>query len=345
MAIFVIQRINKQYRQSFLFIIQDSSREKFIPVLLDNPFAIFTFDQNALAFQVVQSNFNLIPQFNPLNNNQNNLKAFLRCYKLNDMKFEDFLFKRTKEYSINNSMTNQELVLNHQKFANQNVIVRLSEIKVTELTFVIIMDQKSKLIKSQSEKIEQLCTWIQICSKNFSKFLKSQMALTYQAQLNQNKYGRIQIKYIQMINKLSHQTENKLSSCSIQMKMKQIFQFYESSYNIKIKCEYHIEPDYTIITNQQILNKLLFGLMQILVKLNQKYVDFKLQEQSGFLDIFISLNQLTTFNLELKKNNQFRKALKILGPFDQAIFNQENVLVRIYTNMEILSDSQPFNSK
>ncbi|CAK62651.1 unnamed protein product (macronuclear) [Paramecium tetraurelia] len=342
MAIFVIQGINKKYRQSFLFVIQDYSKEKFIPLLFDNPFAIFTFDQNTLAFQVVQSNFNQFPQFNPLNNNQNNLKAFLRNYKLNDMKFEDFLFKRTKEYSIDNSMNNQELVLNHQKFANQNVIVKLSEVQVTELTFVIIMDQKSKLIKSQIEKIEQLCTWIQICSKSFSKFLKSQMALTYQAQLDQSKYGRIQIKYIQMINKLSHQTKKTLSSCSIQKKMKQIFQFYESSYNIKIKCDYRIEPDYTIVTNQQILNKLLFGLMQILVKLNQKDVNFKLQEELGFLDIFISLNQLTTFDLELKKNNQFRRALKILGPQDQPIFNQENVLVRIYTNMEILSDLQPF---
>lgn len=56
------------------------------------------------------------------------------------MKLEDFLFKRTKEYSSENYINNQELLLNHQKFANQNVIVKLSEIKVTELTFVIIMD-------------------------------------------------------------------------------------------------------------------------------------------------------------------------------------------------------------
>ncbi|CAD8099646.1 unnamed protein product [Paramecium primaurelia] len=344
MAIFVIQRINKQYRQSFLFIIQDYQKEKFIPLLFDNPFAIFTFDQNTLAFQVVQSNFTQFPQFNPLNNNQNNLKAFLRNYKINNtMKFEDFLFKRTKEYTNENSINNQEFILNHQKFANQNIIIKLSEVKVTELTFVIIMDQKSKLIKSQSEKIEQLCAWIQICSKSFSKFLKSQMALTYKAQLDQNKYGKIQIKYMQMINKLSHQTENTLSSCQIQIKLKQIFQYYESSYNIKIKCEYHIQPDYTIITNKQILNKLLFGLMKILVKINEKQVDFILQEQSEFLDIFISLNQLNIFNLELMKKNQYRKALKILGPFDQAIFTQENLIIRIYKNMEILKDLKPFN--
>ncbi|CAD8124155.1 unnamed protein product [Paramecium sonneborni] len=343
MAMFVIQRINRQYRQSFLFIIQDYQKEKFIPLLFDNPFAIFTFDQNNLSFQVLQSNFDQFPQFNPLNNNQNNLKAFLRNYKLNDIKFEDFLYKRTKEYTQDNSIINKELLLNHQKFKNQNIVVKFSEFKVADLTFVIIMDQKQKLINSQSEKIQYLCSWIQICSKSLAKFFKIQMTLTQQAQFNQNQFYKIEMKYISMINKLSQQIENNLSYCKIQNKMKQIFSFYESQYNIKIQCEYRISSDYTIITNTQLFNQLLFDLMKLLTKMNKTCVHFILQEQLQFLDILICINQLQTFNTELMKKNQFRRALKIIGPFDQTIFNSENIIIRIYKNMEILQELKPFN--
>ncbi|CAD8204454.1 unnamed protein product [Paramecium pentaurelia] len=341
MAIFVLQRTNKQYRQSFLFTITDNSQEMIIPLLLDDPFAYFTFDQNHLSFQIKLSNFSEFPQFNPFQQNQSNLKALLRKYVIFGTTLEDFIFNRVNTHN-NKLLVNKILELNNHKKPNEKLIIKYSEFYITELMFMIVIDQKQQIILSQKQKIQKLEKGIKVFIDGINKFLQAQLNLINKSNLDRNSFYKMQTKLMYILTKFSITKDIGLSSCNINSKINYFIKLYQKAYNIQIQCQYHMDHDFYIITMKQMLNQLLIKLMTFLSKLNEDQISIEIFSEQNYIDLIIYTKSIAALNVKLQKKTNFRKILKQIGPFDKLIVNQESVIIRLYKNMGHLEDMNPF---
>ncbi|CAD8182655.1 unnamed protein product [Paramecium octaurelia] len=342
MAIFVLQRTNKQYRQSFLFTITDNSQEMIIPLLLDNPFAYFTFDQNHLSFQVRLSNFSEFPQFNQFQQSQTNLKALLRKYAIFGTTLEDFIFNRVNTHN-NKLLVNKILELNNKKKPNEKLIVKYSEFYITELMFMIVVDQKQQIVLSQNQKINKLEKGIKVFIGGINKFLQAQLHLINKSNYDRNSFYKMQTKLMYILTKFSISKDIALSSCDINSKISYFIKLYQKAYNVQIQYRHHhADNDFYIITMKQMLNQLLIKLMTFLSKLNEDQISIEIFSEQNFIDLIIYTKSIAALHVKLQKKTNFRKILKQIGPFDKLIVNQESIIIRLYKNMGHLEDMNPF---
>ncbi|CAD8119886.1 unnamed protein product [Paramecium sonneborni] len=338
MAIFVLQRINKQYRQSFLFTITDNSQEMIIPLLIDNPFAYFTFDQNHLSFQIKLSNFSDFSQLNPFKQNQKNLKALLRKYMIFGTTLEDFIFNRFNTHN-NKLLVNKILELKNQKKPNEKLIIKYSEFYIAELMFMIVIDQKQQVILSQQQKIQKLERGIKAFINGINKFLQAQLNLINRSNYDNHSFYKMQTKLMYILTKFSISKDIELSSCNFNYKIKEYIRLYQKAYNIQFS--YHIEHDFYIITMKQMLNQLLIKLMTFLSRLNEDQILIEISSEQNYIDIIIYVKSVAALNVKIQKKSNFRKILKQIGPYDTIIVNEESVIIRLYKNLGGLEGMNP----
>ncbi|CAD8147501.1 unnamed protein product [Paramecium octaurelia] len=101
------RRLNFQSRNNFLLSQKDNLWEKILPKIVNQPFLLFSFDDEKLEFQ-----HKLSKSLNFQCNNTNELKNFLRTSFHQSLSLEDFFFKQNQRISRNEQGSNTIMISN-----------------------------------------------------------------------------------------------------------------------------------------------------------------------------------------------------------------------------------------
>ncbi|CAD8124419.1 unnamed protein product [Paramecium sonneborni] len=345
MILIPLQRTNKQYRESFLYTSQNNSLDWIIPKLIENPFAVFVYDNETVGFKVKLSNFNINDTFESTNTNLQNLNSFLRNYKLDGNTLEAFFLNRRNH--TQSLIINQQIEVINSKNYSDKIFIKYSEVQLTEQTFIIILDQKQQNYLQMEDKIQGLERGINLFLLNIKGFLLNQLKMLNNSnrQNPQSIYmNKVNLMYI--LTKLTGISTLNVKKYKIVPKIHLFIKLFNKAYNKQVifQCEQkHIQ----IVTIKNVFEELLIILMTLIFR-QQTITETKLFLRGSynlndqFLDILIKNDQTSFLFYQLQQNIHFRKNLKQIGPCDRLLMENNVVIIRLYKDLSQLNKLSTF---
>ncbi|CAD8150856.1 unnamed protein product [Paramecium pentaurelia] len=145
------RRLNFQSRNNFLLCQKDNLWEKILPKIVNQPFLLFSFDNEKIEFQ-----YKLSKSLNFQCNNTNDLKNFLRTTNHQSQSLEDFFFKENQKVSRNEQGSNTIMI------SNKKVVyaITYSIFYYQQPIFLVqftedILNNNSKIIQSSPKQYKQ----------------------------------------------------------------------------------------------------------------------------------------------------------------------------------------------
>ncbi|CAD8071969.1 unnamed protein product [Paramecium sonneborni] len=146
------RRLNYQSRNNFLLSQKDNLWEKLFPKIVNQPFLLFSFDNEKIEFQHKVSK-----SLNFLCNDTNDLKNFLRTFNYKTQSLEDFFFKENQRAQYNDQVSNTIMISNKKvkQAITYSIFYYQQPFFLVQFT-EDILDKNSPIIQSKKANQEQI---------------------------------------------------------------------------------------------------------------------------------------------------------------------------------------------
>ncbi|CAD8093329.1 unnamed protein product [Paramecium primaurelia] len=343
-ALFQLQFSNKQWEQT-------------LPVIIQNPFLMFTYDEERINFHLkIQNDMQKIFWDNEKAPSEN-LRSFLRTYKMGNDNLEFYILNRTR---ICNDY--KKIYLNYLRIQKHNedseskkTLIRLSDFYLGQKVFLIVFDQHEQKIRQLQNLKDALIQGINQHQNLTLNFLKKQLILLQNAINSKNNIidyiYKLKIHYMYFIGKYTQcnsfqEIDEKIKEINITEMIKNLIHIYGIAYkHIQIEFSSNSFQDIYGFNNESLLNIFLVILLQTLVRLysNGKTIFVHLtyiKDNSEFqlIKISILLDKIEQFKQKLIFNQLFQKIQVRLSPKVDILTSENSCQFLIYKNLQQLNE-------
>ncbi|CAD8180163.1 unnamed protein product [Paramecium pentaurelia] len=353
--LFIYQNDQNQ-RAHFQLQFSDKQWEQTLPVIIQNPFLMFTFDDERINFNLkLQNDMQKIFWDNEKAPSEN-LRSFLRSYKMGNDNLEQYILNRTRSCSDYKKIFLHSLRIQRfdQESESKKTVIRLSDFYLGQQVFLIEFDQHEQKIRQLSKLKDALIQGINQHQNLTINFLKKQLNLMQNAINSKNTIEHIyklKIHCMYFIGKYTQcnsfqDIEEKIQQINITEMVKDLIHTYSMAYkHIQIEFSSNSFEDIYGLTNQQLLNIFLVILFQTFVRLNSNgktifvhLADTKSNSEFQLIKISILFDKTEEFKQKLINNQLFYKIQVRLSPKVDIINLENSSQFLIYKNLQQLND-------
>ncbi|CAD8084000.1 unnamed protein product [Paramecium sonneborni] len=353
--LFIYQNDQNQ-RTHFQLQFSDKQWEQTLTVIIQNPFLMFTFDEERINFNLkLQNDMQKIFWDNEKAPSEN-LRSFLRSYKMGTDNLEQYILNRKRSFNDYQKifLHNLRIQRNDEDLEQKKTIIRLSDFYLGQQVFLIVFDQNEQKIRQLTKLKDALIQGINQHQNLTLNFLKKQLILMQNAILSKNTPEHIYMLKIHCMYFIGKYTqcnsfqdiEEKLQQINFTEMVKEMIHIYRMAYrNIQIEFSSNSFVDIYAFSNQQLLQIFLVILFQTFVRLNSNgktifvhLTDTKSNSEFQLIKVGIIFDQAQDFKQKLINNQLFYKIQVRLSPKVDIITSENCCQFLIYKNLEKLNE-------
>ncbi|CAD8045004.1 unnamed protein product [Paramecium primaurelia] len=352
--IFIYQNDQIQ-REHFLLQFSDKQWEQTLPVVIQSPFVMFTFDEERLNFNLKIANDMTGICWDNEKAPSENLRFFLRSFKMGNDNLEQYLVTRSRTCSDYKKIFQFQLRIqrNEQIYGTKKYIIRFSDFYLREQVFLIVFDQHEQKIRILEKVKTALIQGINQHQNLTINFLQKQQQLLQNLIVSNNSISTIykmKIHCMYFIGKYTQcnsfqEIEQQIIQINITDMIKGLIHIYCMAYKtIQIEFSSSTFEDIYIFSNEQLLNIFLVIIFQTLVRIfqNGKTVFIHISETNNQQDLeLIKISVLFNKSEELKQklvyNQLFYKIQVRLSPKVDIVSNDNSCHFEIYKDLNLLN--------
>ncbi|CAD8206334.1 unnamed protein product [Paramecium pentaurelia] len=352
--IFIYQNDQIQ-RGHFLLEFSDKQWEQTLPIIIQSPFVMFTFDEERLNFNLKINNDMSEICWDNEKTPSENLRFFLRTFKMGNDNLEQYLVTRSRTGSDYKKIHQFQLRLqrNVSIYGTKKYIIRFSDFYLREHVFLIVFDQHEEKLRVLDKVKTALIQGINQHQNLTINFLQKQIQLLQTLMISNNSMSiiyKMKIHCMYFIGKYKQcnsfqEIEQKIIQINITDMIKGLIHLYCMAYQtIQIEFSSSTFEDIYVFSNEQILNIFLVIIFQTLIRLcqNGKTVFVHISEINKQSDLeLIKISILFSQSEELKQkllyNQLFYKIQVRLSPKVDILSYDNTCQFEIYKDLNQLN--------
>ncbi|CAD8124247.1 unnamed protein product [Paramecium sonneborni] len=352
--IFIYQN-DKIQRGYFLLQFSDKQWEQTLPIIIQSPFIMFTFDEERLNFNLKIANDMTGICWDNEKAPSENLRFFLRSFKMGNDNLEQYLVTRSRTCSDYKKIYQFQLRIqrNESIYGTKKFIIRFSDFYLREQVFLIVFDQHEQKVRILEKVKTALIQGINQHQSLTINFLQKQQQLIQNLIISNNSLCTIykmKIHCMYFIGKYTQcnsfqEIEQKIISINITEMIKELIQIYCMAYKqIQIEFSSSTFEEISIFSNEQLLNIFLVIIFQTLIRLcqNGKTVfvhvsEINTQKDLELIKISVLFNKSEELKQKLVYNSLFYKIQVRLSPKVDIISDNNSCHFEIYKDLNQLN--------
>ncbi|CAD8116804.1 unnamed protein product [Paramecium sonneborni] len=353
--LFIYQNDQNQ-RAHFQLQFSDKQWEQTLPVIIQSPFLMFTFDEERINFNLKLQNDMKKIFWDTEKAPSENLRSFLRSYKMGNDNLEQYILNRKRSCNDYQQifLYNLRIQKYDQDIEQKKTIIRLSDFYLGQQVFLIVFDQHEQKIRQLSKLKDALIQGINQHQNLTLNFLRKQLVLMQNALIQKNTTEHIyklKIHCMYFIGKYTQcnsfqDIEEKLQQINFTEMIKDLIHIYNMAYkNIQIEFSSNSFVDIYAFSNEQLLKIFMIILFQTFVRLNKNgrtifvhLTDSKSNSEFQLIKIGIIFDKTQEFKQKLINNQLFYKIQVRLSPKVDIITSENCCQFLIYKNLEKLNE-------
>ncbi|CAD8119600.1 unnamed protein product [Paramecium sonneborni] len=352
--IFIYQN-DKIQREHFLLQFSDKQWEQTLSTIIQSPFVMFTFDEERLNFNLKIANDMKGICWDNEKAPSENLRFFLRSFKMGNDNLEQYLVTRSRTCSDYTKIYQFQLRIqrNEQIYGTKKYVIRFSDFYLREQVFLIVFDQHEQKIRTLEKVKTALIQGINQHQNLTINFLEKQLQLIQNIIISNNYISTIykmKIHCMYFIGKYTQcnsfqEIEQKIIQINITDMIKGLIHIYCMAYKqIQIEFSSTTFEDIYIFSNEQLLNIFLVIIFQTLIRIfqNGKTVfvhisEINTQKDLELIKISILFNNSEELKQKLVFNSLFYKIQVRLSPKVDIVYNDNACHFEIYKDLNQLN--------
>ncbi|CAD8128733.1 unnamed protein product [Paramecium sonneborni] len=185
--LFIYQNDQNQ-RAHFQLQFSDKQWEQTLPVIIQSPFLMFTFDEERINFNLKLQNDIKKICWDTEKAPSENLRSFLRSYKMGNDNLEQYILNRKRSCNDYQKIFyyNLRIQRHDQEIEQKKALIRLSDFYLGQQVFLIVFDQHEQKIRQLSKLKDALIQGINQHQNLTHNFLKKQLVLMQNAIIQKN---------------------------------------------------------------------------------------------------------------------------------------------------------------
>ncbi|KAM3134708.1 hypothetical protein pb186bvf_013183 [Paramecium bursaria] len=354
-SILMVSYINEKYRRlAFLHQFTNRQWESIIPTLIQNPFLLFTFDEERMIFRIKLFNDIQISDWGVKTDQSENLRYFLRTYYVGKETLEQYIVSKLKRTSVTQSeLLEQKLkITKEDKYNDQQkqIAITFSQFELSETVFMIVFDQNEERVKGLEKIKNALIQGINQHQELTLNFIKKQLALINQS-INLN--PGIDFLYKLKLHCLYFQgrftqcnsfqdIEEDVKFFSLKFLIKEVVHIYEMAFpQQKFEITFSETHEYQMFSNLKLVQIYILTIFQSLYRQQNQpviYIHIKeLNQEIKKIQILITCYDSYDIVKQLLTNQIFYKIQTRICPSTKIKVKNEAIMFILYQDLEQLN--------